>query len=179
MRVSTASYVGGFIVIFLGWFGAIAAQSFVGIAAVIVSAVVLFAGGGALKRRSQRGADDLRRWQGFRRFLLDFSEMPRAELPSLVLWEHYLVYAVPLGVADRVIQQLGKIYPAEELARSPGLSVWTSTSGSGRGSPLGALAGFTTAMAAATSSASSGSGSGGGFSGGGGGGGGGSGGSAG
>ena len=31
---------------------------------------------------------------GFRRFLLDFSQMERHEIPSLVIWEHYLVYAV-------------------------------------------------------------------------------------
>jgi uncharacterized membrane protein len=177
--VSTLSYVGGVLLLFLGWFGGIVLQSVFGLIATVVSSVVLFVGGGALRRRSQRGADDLRRWQGFRRFLLDFSEMARAELPALTLWEHYLVYAVPLGVADRVIQQLGKIYTPEELSRSPGMSMWSSTSGSGRGGfGLGALSGFTTAVAAATSSASSGSGGGGGFSGGGGGGGGGSGGSA-
>jgi uncharacterized membrane protein len=177
---STLSYVAGAVLLFGGWFGGIAMQSVFGLVATVVSSLVLFVGGGALRRRSQRGADDLRRWQGFRRFLLDFSEMARAELPSLALWEHYLVYAVPLGVADRVVQQLGKIYTPEELSRSPGMSMWSSTSGSGRGGGFGlaALSGFTTAVAAATSSASSGSGSGGGFSGGGGGGGGGSGGSA-
>ena len=147
--------------------------------AVGISGMVLLAGSGAVRRRSQRGADDLGRWKGFRRFLRDFSEMPRAELPSLAIWEHYLVYAVPLGVADRVIDQLGRIYPAEELARSPGLRAWAGGRGGTHGGrPLASLGAFTTALAAATSSASSGSGRGGGFSGGGGGGGGGSGGSA-
>lgn len=174
MTISTGSFVAGFVVLFVGGWAAVALETFVGIGATIVSALVLILGAGALRRRSQRGADDLRQWQGFRRFLLDFSEMPRTELPALALWEHYLVYAVPLGVAERVIQQLGRIYPAEQLARSPGLRMWSSTSGTGRvGSPLGAFAGFTTALAVATSSASSGSGRGGGFSGGGGGGGGG------
>lgn len=144
-----------------------------------LSGLILAVASGAVARRSQRGADDLRRWQGFRRFLLDFSEMPRAELPSLAIWEHYLVYAVPLGVAHRVVEQLRKIYPAEELSRSPGLQPWiSSSSGGGGGNPLGSFSAFTTAFASATSSASSGSGGGGGFSGGGGGGGGGSGGSA-
>ncbi|MDR7417624.1 MAG: DUF2207 domain-containing protein [Armatimonadota bacterium] len=178
-RVSTLSYVAGGLLLFLGWFGGIALEHWLALAATVGSAIVLFFGGGALRRRSQRGADDLRRWQGFRRFLLDFSEMPRAELPALTLWEHYLVYAVPLGVADRVIKQLGKVYSPEELSRSSGLRVWSTGSASGRGGfGLAALSGFTTAVAAATSSASSGSGRGGGLSGGGGGGGGGSGGSA-
>lgn len=140
---------------------------------------IMLAGSGALVRRSQRGADDLRRWQGFRRFLLDFSEMRGAELPSLTLWEHYLVYAVPLGVADRVIAQLRAIYPAAEIAQSPGVRVWTGGTMGGRGGdPLASLGAFTTVLTAATSSATSSSGRGGGFSGGGGRGGGGSGGSA-
>jgi len=176
MTISGASLVAGILVLFVGLWASIALQALAGIAATAVAGLTLILGHGALRRRSRQGADDLRRWQGFRQFLLDFSEMPRAELPSLALWEHYLVYAVPLGVADRVIRQLGKIYPAEDLAGSPGLSVWTASSD--RGSPLASLSGFTTALAAATSSASSASGGGGGFSGGGGGGGGGSGGSA-
>jgi uncharacterized membrane protein len=178
MRIGSMSLVAGIFVLVAGVWASIALQALPGIAVAAVAGLTLILGHGALRRRSPRGADDLRRWQGFRRFLLDFSEMPRAELPSLALWEHYLVYAVPLGVADRVVQQLGKIYPAEELARSPGLSAWTASSGSGRGGPLASLSGFATALAAATSSASSASGGGGGFSGGGGGGGGGSGGSA-
>jgi uncharacterized membrane protein len=145
---------------------------------LIAAGLLLAVGSGAIRRRSQRGADDLRRWQGFRRFLLDFSDMRQAELPALTMWEQYLVYAVPIGVADRVVSQLKKIYPADVLARSPGLQPWVSTSSGSHGDPLGSFSGFTTAFAAATSSATSSSGSGGGFSGGGGGGGGGSGGSA-
>ena len=147
-------------------------------AAAAASGLILAIGSGAVARRSQRGAEDLRRWQGFRRFLVDFSEMQRAELPSLAIWEHYLVYAVPLGVAHRVAEQLRKIYPTDELARSPGLGPWVSSSSGGRGDPLASFSAFTTAFASATSSATSSSGGGGGFSGGGGGGGGGSGGSA-
>ncbi|MBI3998578.1 MAG: DUF2207 domain-containing protein, partial [Armatimonadetes bacterium] len=135
-----------------------------------VGCLALTAGSGAVMRRSQRGADDLRRWQGFRQFLLDFSEMPRAELPLLTLWEQYLVYAVPLGVAHRVVEQLKQIYPAEALVQSPTLHMWSSPAGrGGGGDPLGAFSAFTTAFSAVTSSATSPSGGGGGFSGGGGG----------
>ncbi len=178
LGVGIAALAGGFwLAVMLGAGGAPESVTAGGIATV-VSGLVLTAGSGAVRRRSQRGADDLRRWQGFKRFLLDFSEMRRAEIPALTMWERYLVYAVPLGAADRVIAQLKKVYPAEELARSPGLQSWVSTSGGGHGDPLGSLSGFTTAFASATSSATSPSGGGGGFSGGGGGGGGGSGGSA-
>lgn len=51
------------------------------------------------------------RWGAFRRFLLHFSEMQRHEIPSLVIWEHYLVYAVTLGVVQEVIRQLELVFP--------------------------------------------------------------------
>ncbi len=188
MRMRWVALVLGIIVAFIGGWAAMGLAAVLtagGFSSVIgagiatgISGLVLAIGSGAVMRRSQWGADDLRRWQGFRRFLLDFSEMRRAEVPALTLWEHYLVYAVPLGVADRVIEQLRKIFPAEELGRSPGLQPWTTSPArggapAGRGDPLASFSAFTTAFAAATSSASSGSGGGGGFSGGGGGGGGG------
>lgn len=182
--MSRLSVVLGLVMIAAAWFsaGALDLTAPLNLAAPIgagFAGVIMLLGSSAVRRRSQRGADDLRQWQGFRRFLLDFSQMPKAELPAVVLWERYLVYAIPLGVAHRVIEQLGRIYTSEELARAPGLGVWTSSSGpSGEGGGLASLAAFTTALASATSSASSGSGGGGGFSGGGGGGGGGSGGSA-
>lgn len=175
----------GILLVFGGWFEVVYslagtdAPGLLPVGLATMASGVLFAlGSGAIRRRSQRGADDLRRWQGFRRFLLDFSTLRDAEPPAVALWEHYLVYAVPLGVADRVIAQLRTVYPAEELERSPGLRAWAGASSGGRGDALASFGGFATALAAATSSASSGSGGGGGFSGGGGRGGGGSGGSA-
>jgi uncharacterized membrane protein len=50
-------------------------------------------------------------WQAFRHFLMDFSNLDQAQLPQLILWEHYLVYAVVLGVAKEVIKQLPIVYP--------------------------------------------------------------------
>ena len=42
---------------------------------------------------------------------LHFSELPRQEVPALIVWEHYLVYAVTLGVAQQVIKQLQIVFP--------------------------------------------------------------------
>ena len=63
------------------------------------------------KRRSASGQEDYVRWQAFKRFLEHFSEMERHEIPSLIIWEHYLVYAVTLGVAKEVIKQLEVVFP--------------------------------------------------------------------
>jgi uncharacterized membrane protein len=129
----------------------------------------------AIDRRSQKGADEYRRWRGFQRFLQDFSQMKDQPVPALAVWEHYLVYAIPLGVADRVLRQLRALYPAEELAGRTAMTWYTPTSGGG--GPQGAslidsvrafTATFSSTVATAASPASSGSGGGGGFSGGGG-----------
>lgn len=63
------------------------------------------------KRRSPSGQEDYVKWKAFRKFLLDFSQMESYEIPSLVIWEHYLVYAVTLGVAKEVIKQLELVFP--------------------------------------------------------------------
>ena len=64
---------------------------------------------------TQPGQWQYDQWQAFRRFLKDFSNLDRAQLPQLILWEHYLVYATALGVATEVIRQLPVVYP--ELSR--------------------------------------------------------------
>ena len=132
----------------------------------------------ALLRRTPQAARELHKWQAFRRYLTDFSQMKDYPAPAMALWEQYLVYAITLGVADRVIEQFKELYPkvAEQTSTVGAFPYWVSASGS----PLGAmdsigsaLSSFSSTLATATSSFSSSSGSGGGFSGGGGGGGGG------
>ena len=38
----------------------------------------------------------------FKRFLKDFGRMDEKELPEVILWDKYLVYATVLGVADEL-----------------------------------------------------------------------------
>jgi len=143
--------------------------------ALLIGGLILIVTGLVLRRRSQRGVDDFVRWRAFRRFLLHFSEMQRHEIPSLVIWEHYLVYAITLGVAKEVIKQLQLVYPQMESgghrfgggwwyvhgARSPAaFSTMTDSFDSFTGQ-------ISQSLRTATSSQSSGSGRGGGFSGGG------------
>src|SRR5690606_9846350 len=44
------------------------------------------------------------------------SNLKDAEIPSLVIWGHYLVYATSLGVADEVIDQLPKVFTEADLS---------------------------------------------------------------
>jgi len=75
---------------------------------------------------SDYGADQLAKWRAFRKFLLHFSNLNRSTVPSLVVWEHYLVYAVVLGVAEKVIEQLAIVFPRLEEDREFARTAWSS-----------------------------------------------------
>lgn len=58
------------------------------------------------QKRTQYGNDEFVKWQAFKKFLLDFGNFSEKELPEIVLWEKYLVYAVALDCADKVAKQM-------------------------------------------------------------------------
>ena len=130
----------------------------------------------------------VKRLEAFRTYLKDFSDLPNAPALAVVIWEHYLEWAVALGVADEVEKQVRALVPVEGL-RSPIRGAPTGLAGIAAfrtvhaATPGLVLASIASATGGSTSggfgSASSSSGfSSGGFSGGGGGGGGGTGGGA-
>ena len=53
-------------------------------------------------KRTKKGNEDYLKWSAFKRFLLDFSILPKRELPEIRIWERYMVYATVLGVARKV-----------------------------------------------------------------------------
>lgn len=117
---------------------------------------------------TQKGVDMQEQWKGLKKYMEDFSMLDRREVPELVIWEKYLVYATVFGIADKVIKQLKIVYPNFDEITSTNLSTYTyinlmvNTNFSKS---------FSNAIASSMSSAhSSATGGGGGFSGGGGGG---------
>ena len=124
------------------------------------------------------------RWRAFRRFLTEFSSLPEAPALAVIIWEHYLVYAVALGCADEVEKQVTTIIPPQELPK-PWAGAPSGISSLHYVHSFNTVSVHTAASVTASSSTSSGIGSfsssgggGGGFSSGGGGGGGGTGGGA-
>ncbi len=114
---------------------------------------------------TQKGIDKQEEWKGLKKYMEDFSMLDRREVPELVIWERYLVYATAFGIADKVIKQLKIVYPnldemTNGLATFTYMNLMINTDFSSS---------FTKAINTSMASAySSGSGSGGGFSGGGG-----------
>lgn len=60
---------------------------------------------------TQKGENEKEKWQGLERYMKEFSLLSEREVPELVLWEKYLVYATAFGVADEVLEQLKVKYP--------------------------------------------------------------------
>lgn len=138
---------------------------------------------------TEYGADQLSRWRAFKRFLLHFSRMERSTVPSLVIWEHYLVYAVVLNVARQVIDQLALVFPRFDQDPTFSQTSWSSLNAVQSASLLNSMNAMTKTLdktinqatrsvissssgsgSSSSGGFSSGSGGGGGFSGGGGGG---------
>jgi len=53
-------------------------------------------------KRTLKGAEHYDKWKAFKNFLDDFGSFELKELPEIILWERYLVYATIFGLADKV-----------------------------------------------------------------------------
>jgi uncharacterized membrane protein len=100
-----------------GYYGISSLVPIIVSAAVIIVYAVYVA---SIKRRSIKGNEDYVKWKAFREFLLDFSNMKDYPMPGIVVWEHYLVYATSLKIADKVMQQLEVKLPQIEEAGTEG-----------------------------------------------------------
>lgn len=56
----------------------------------------------SFKYRSPKGVLQYKQWTAFKNFLKDFGTMDEKELPEIIIWEKYLVYATVLGCADKL-----------------------------------------------------------------------------
>ena len=114
---------------------------------------------------TQKGVDEKNKWKAFKKFMEDFSMLDQKDIPDVVLWEKYLVFATAFGISEKVLKQLKVVYPQIDDINSPIYSSFAYI-------PIMNAINIETCVSSAVYSGtySSGSGSGGGFSGGGGGG---------
>ncbi len=77
--------------------------------AIVVSIAIIAIYGlyvSTIQKRSRAGNEMYAKWKAFRNFLLDFSNMKDYPIPGIIVWEHFLVYATSLKIADKVMEQL-------------------------------------------------------------------------
>lgn len=132
--------------------------------ALIINGIIVGKIASKINILTQKGVNEKEQWKAFKQYMQDFSLLKEKEIPSLVVWEKYLVFATAFGISDKVLKQLKVTYP--EIADINSAMYTYSYINIMNSVNIGNC--INSSIYSAT--ASSGSGSGGGFSGGGGGG---------
>lgn len=57
-------------------------------------------------KRTHYGNEQYHKWLGLKRFMNDFGNFEKRDLPQIELWEKYMVYAVTFGVAKKLSKQM-------------------------------------------------------------------------
>ncbi len=63
------------------------------------------------KRFSKEGLSRYMETKGLESFMLEFSNLKEHEIPALILWEEYMVYATMMGISEKVLEELKLKYP--------------------------------------------------------------------
>lgn len=91
------------VIIFSGIFPFNISLIFVMIVAVII---IAFLAVNAIKKRTPEATLEIKKWNAFKRYISDFSAMKDAPTVLLHIWDRYLVYAVVLGVAEKLLENI-------------------------------------------------------------------------
>ncbi len=67
-----------------------------------ITCIILLFYGIVVYKKTIKGVDHYSKWKAFKNFLNDFGAFELKELPEVILWERYLVYATIFGLADKV-----------------------------------------------------------------------------
>ncbi|HRU40790.1 MAG TPA: DUF2207 domain-containing protein, partial [Candidatus Diapherotrites archaeon] len=98
-----------------GGFTAARYENILGFVILMLVSIILLIYSLTIRRRSRSGVEQFKMWKAFRKFLRHFSSLDKADLPAVTMWEHYLVYAITLGVAKEVISQLKVVFREEDF----------------------------------------------------------------
>ena len=75
---------------------------------VVMGGIILFVSGAKARYPRKELAEAKDKWQAFKNFLSDYSQLEEAKITSVHLWEQYFVYAVALGVSEKVVKAYKK-----------------------------------------------------------------------
>ena len=78
---------------------------------LIINAVLVGMMSSKINVFTQKGVDEREQWKAFKKYMEDFSLLKDKEIPALILWEKYLVFATAFGISEKVLKQLKVVYP--------------------------------------------------------------------
>lgn len=142
---------------------------------MIIFVVLIIVNLGLISKKTQYGMEEYVKLKALKKFLKDFGRFDEKELPEIILWERYLVFAAAFGIAKKVEKAMKiKIETVSSYDSSTFVLLGATTAmDSGIGSFTSGLVDSISSSMPTSASGSGGGASGGGGSGGGGGGGGG------
>ncbi|MDD3947509.1 MAG: DUF2207 domain-containing protein [Clostridia bacterium] len=78
---------------------------------MVISGVILLLGVPKLPKLNNKGEEEYFRSVALKQYMLDFSNLKEYDIPQLILWEEYLVYATMMNISKEVIKNLKLVYP--------------------------------------------------------------------
>lgn len=60
---------------------------------------------------SEKGNIEIKQWKALKKYMEDYSLLKEKNVPDIVLWEKFLVYATVFGISQNVIKQLKVVHP--------------------------------------------------------------------
>ena len=75
---------------------------------IIIMGVILFISLTKARYPRKELAEAQDKWQAFKNFLSDYSQLEEAKISSVHLWEQYFVYAIALEVSEKVVEAYKK-----------------------------------------------------------------------
>ena len=85
----------------------------------ILLAVIFFLYTLVIYKKTKKGSEHYARWKAFKNFLNDFGSFELKELPEIILWERYLVYATVFGLADKVEESMNVYISEMDMSSLP------------------------------------------------------------
>ncbi len=78
---------------------------------LVICAILCYKNSKTVCILSEKGREEEKQWKGLKNYMDDFSLLKDKEVPDLILWEKFLVYATAFGISKKVIKQLKVVYP--------------------------------------------------------------------
>lgn len=78
---------------------------------LLICAILCFSNSKKFSILTEIGEEQEKQWKALKNYMDDFSLLKEKEVPDLILWEKYLVYATAFGISKKVVDQLKVIYP--------------------------------------------------------------------
>jgi len=69
---------------------------------LVIVTILFFIYSLTIDKKTIRGSEHYDKWKAFKNFLDDFGSFELKELPEIILWERYLVYAIIFGLAENL-----------------------------------------------------------------------------